>query len=295
MHRTRVTTLVLSAVALSAVLAGCGRLQAVDGTASPAVQPGAEAIQPAAAAVTAAIRTAQADELGPIVTDGEGKTFYRFDKDTAKPPTTTCVGECATAWPPVLVDDPAGLDVAGFDRALLGTVERADGARQLTIAGWPAYRYAKDAAAGEVKGQGAGGKWFAFTAEGKKAGSPGGPAVALAVMKVGTLGPIVTDREGMTLYRFDRDTAKPPASNCAGDCAVKWPPVLVPAGTEVAVDGLDRAAVGTVARPDGNRQVTIGGWPVYRFAGDKVPCDTFGQGAGGTWFAVTATGGKAGG
>jgi predicted lipoprotein with Yx(FWY)xxD motif len=34
---------------------------------------------------------------------------------------------------------------------------------------------------------------------------------------------VVTDWQGWTLYRFEKDTPKPPKSNCAGDCATKWP------------------------------------------------------------------------
>ncbi|WP_285507834.1 hypothetical protein [Actinokineospora sp. NBRC 105648] len=246
-------------------------------------------------ALTSAIKTAQSAEISAFVTDGDGRALYRFDKDTAKPPATNCSGACATAWPPVLVSAAASVVATGVDQALVGTVQRSDGATQLTIAGWPAYRYSKDAAAGEVKGQGAGGTWWAFTPEGKKAAASAAGKVApvtLAVMKVGKLGAIVTDRSGMTLYRFDKDTAKPSASNCTGECAVKWPPLLVPAGAEVVAEGI---AVGTVERADGTRQVTVGGWPVYLFSGDKVPCDTAGQGVGGTWFALNAGGAKVGG
>src|SRR5262245_6662352 len=40
-------------------------------------------------------------------------------------------------------------------------------------------------------------------------------------------GKIMVDGGGMTLYRFDNDTAKPPVSHCAGTCAEKWPPVTI--------------------------------------------------------------------
>lgn len=49
-----------------------------------------------------------------------------------------------------------------------------------------------------------------------------------------------------------------------------------------------------VKRDDGRLQVTIGGWPVYRFSGDTEPGDTNGQGVGSTWFGVTPDGQKAG-
>jgi predicted lipoprotein with Yx(FWY)xxD motif len=236
----------------------------------------------------------EAGSLGQIVTDGDGRSVYRFDKDTAKPPQSNCAGDCAVNWPPLLTTDPASIAVEGIDKALIGEVARADGTKQVTIGGWPAYRFAKDAAAGDVKGQGVGGTWFAFTPAGKKASDKNAaPAVALTVMKVGKLGPIVTDKDGMTLYRFDKDTANPSKSNCEGDCAAKWPPVIVPQGAQFQLNGVDQANVGTVARSDGSMQLTVGGWPMYRFAGDAKSCDTNGQGLGGVWWATKATGARA--
>jgi predicted lipoprotein with Yx(FWY)xxD motif len=104
---------------------------------------------------------------------------------------------------------------------------------------------------------------------------------------------VVTDSNGMTLYRFDQDTANPPATHCAGQCAVKWPPALVTGDGTVTVQGVDRSLVGTVTRPDGSRQLTLHGWPLYRFANDAAPGDAKGQGVGGTWFAATPQGAKA--
>src|ERR1700754_2722697 len=107
------------------------------------------------------------------------------------------------------------------------------------------------------------------------------------------LGTVVVDGQGFTLYRFDKDTAKPPTSNCAGECAQKWPPVLATPGTPLTVEGVAQDAVGTINRPDGSIQLTLGGWPVYRYSGDPQPGATTGQGVGGTWSAVTPEGGKA--
>lgn len=107
------------------------------------------------------------------------------------------------------------------------------------------------------------------------------------------LGTVVIDGLGWTLYRYDDDTAQPPASNCAGDCATTWPPVLAEPGTPLTVDGIDQAAVGTITREDGGVQLTIGGWPVYRYAADSAPGATDGNGKGEKWFAVTPEGGRA--
>ncbi|MGW6903034.1 hypothetical protein [Streptomyces sp. NPDC054940] len=132
--------------------------------------------------------------------------------------------------------------------------------------------------------------------------SPGKPAskpvakkwVQLSAASAGELNPVVVNGAGFTLYRFDKDTADPSKSNCAGECATTWPPVLVAPGGKIFVDGVNKSDVGVVERADGNLQVTIDGWPVYRFSKDLKPGDTNGQGVGGTWFGVTPDGQKAG-
>ena len=107
-------------------------------------------------------------------------------------------------------------------------------------------------------------------------------------------GTVVVDGQGYTLYRFDKDSAKPPTSNCAGECAQQWPPVLATPGTPLTVEGVEQEAVGTINRSDGTIQLTLGGWPVYRFSGDPQPGATSGQGNGdGEWAAVTPEGQKA--
>ncbi|QFZ17879.1 lipoprotein [Saccharothrix syringae] len=117
--------------------------------------------------------------------------------------------------------------------------------------------------------------------------------VQLRAASAGALDPVVVDGRGLTLYRFDKDTAKPSKSNCNGDCAKTWPPVTVNAGGKVFLTGIRKADVGFVRRDDGQLQLTVGGWPVYRFAKDAEPGDTLGQGVGGTWFGVTPDGRKA--
>ncbi|WP_079000535.1 MULTISPECIES: hypothetical protein [Streptomyces] len=105
------------------------------------------------------------------------------------------------------------------------------------------------------------------------------------------LGNTVVDGEGFTLYRFDPDSANPSKATCVDDCAVTWPPVL--ANEKVRFQGLHRDQIDTVTRPDGTQQVTIGGWPVYRFSKDAAAGDISGEGVGGTWFAVAPDGTKA--
>jgi predicted lipoprotein with Yx(FWY)xxD motif len=132
------------------------------------------------------------------------------------------------------------------------------------------------------------------TASAPPAGGTGVPAdrrTALIMAMPSSLGLVVTDDYMFTLYRSDNDTPSPPRSNCTGACAVRWPPVLV--GAHVTFAGGDQSLLGTVTRPDGATQLTLGSWPLYRYAGDRAEGDTRGHGIDGTWFALTADGAKA--
>ncbi|WNV82636.1 hypothetical protein [Umezawaea sp. Da 62-37] len=118
--------------------------------------------------------------------------------------------------------------------------------------------------------------------------------VSLRAASAGELNPVVINGAGLTLYRFDKDSADPSKATCNGDCAVTWPPVTVAHGGKVFFAGIKKDDIGVVKRDDGKLQITIKGWPVYRFAKDTKPGDTLGQGVGGTWFGVTPDGRKAG-
>ena len=101
------------------------------------------------------------------------------------------------------------------------------------------------------------------------------------------LGTVMTS-DGFTLYRYAKDKAKPPKSTCAGPCAAKWPPVLE--GAKPTLVGVDSAMIGTVTRPDGGNQLTVNGWPAYRYIDDSLPGIVNGQGVGGDWAAITGDG-----
>ncbi|MFI9050664.1 hypothetical protein [Streptomyces sp. NPDC053427] len=145
-------------------------------------------------------------------------------------------------------------------------------------------------------------KHHAAPRTGDWANGPGKPAarpvakkwVQLSASAAGDLDPVVVNGAGFTLYRFDKDSANPSTSRCNGACASTWPPVVVAPGGKIFIDGVKKSAVGVIKRDDGALQVTIGGWPVYRFSKDLRPGDTNGQGVQGTWFGVTPDGQKAG-
>jgi predicted lipoprotein with Yx(FWY)xxD motif len=112
------------------------------------------------------IRAITGGGLGRIVVDDAGRPLYRFDEDTAEPPSATCAGGCSRLWPPV--PWTGNLQVAEIDRDLVGRVRRADGGWQLTLGGWPLYRYAHDSAAGGARGQGRQGAWYVSAPDGRK-------------------------------------------------------------------------------------------------------------------------------
>ncbi len=106
-----------------------------------------------------------------------------------------------------------------------------------------------------------------------------------------TLGTVLTDSAGKTLYAFAADS--PGTSACSGQCLVYWP--LSSAGTTPpkAPAGVT-ATLGVLKRPDGTRQLTVDGFPVYTYVGDQAPGDTTGEGknlSGGLWW-VLGTDGK---
>jgi predicted lipoprotein with Yx(FWY)xxD motif len=127
-------------------------------------------------------------------------------------------------------------------------------------------------------------------------GQPNGPGTAatssLSTSDIANLGTVVTDQDGRTLYLFTNDSRDPSSSSCSGACAQKWPPAVV-GQDKVRVSGIDTALLGTTTRPDGSKQITLNGSPLYRFSGDAKAGDANGENVGGTWFAVTARGDKA--
>ena len=101
-------------------------------------------------------------------------------------------------------------------------------------------------------------------------------------------GDIVVDGKGMSVYYFTKDVKDSGKSNCTGDCLVKWPPVIAATDTP-KVEGVT-GTVGTIDTPDGKKQVTVNGMPVYLWEKDKAPGDITGQGVGNVWYLVAPDG-----
>lgn len=123
--------------------------------------------------------------------------------------------------------------------------------------------------------------------------SAGSTDLELYAVQTGDLGVVVTDGEGRVLYGSAGDQVDPPQSHCTDACAQSWLPLTVPAGQEPELLGVEAAAVGRLARPDGSSQLTLGGWPVYVNRGDdgQLKAAEPGLRAAG-WFAVSPDGQK---
>jgi predicted lipoprotein with Yx(FWY)xxD motif len=102
-----------------------------------------------------------------------------------------------------------------------------------------------------------------------------------------SLGPILTDQSGRTLYAFANDKNR--SSTCTGQCIATWP-ALASSKAVAAVSGAQRSLVGETKRTEGTLQATYGDWPLYYYAGDMNPGDVDGQGVDNVWFVIGANG-----
>jgi len=102
-----------------------------------------------------------------------------------------------------------------------------------------------------------------------------------------TLGKILVDGKGMTLYMFTKD--EPDKSNCDASCLAKWPPLLT-MGNPTLGAGVDDSLVGSATLADGARIVTYNQMPLYYWVNDAKAGDTSGQGVGSVWYTVSPDG-----
>ncbi|MDG9701597.1 hypothetical protein [Streptomyces sp. DH37] len=126
--------------------------------------------------------------LGGILVDARGRTFYRFDEDSARPVKSSRAGECLETWKPAEPAEPAdGSLVEDVGPELLGTLERPGGTEQLPIDCRPPYWFTGDTGPGDVDGHGRGGAWHAVAEDGGEGAV--GPAAAHRPRRAGAAGP----------------------------------------------------------------------------------------------------------
>lgn len=116
------------------------------------------------------------------------------------------------------------------------------------------------------------------------AASSARPAASAVSIKSTSLGKILVDAHGRTLYLFAAD--KPNVSTLSSAGLVAWPAFRATAKTPQAGNGASTAMIATIAATS---QVTYAGHPLYYFVGDHGSGETNGQGLnkfGARWYVV---------
>jgi predicted lipoprotein with Yx(FWY)xxD motif len=105
-------------------------------------------------------------------------------------------------------------------------------------------------------------------------------------------GTLLVDSSGFTVFRFSKDTGRKNTCITTSECSTTWPP-LTSSGQPSAGPGVKSSLLSTIKLPNGTRQVTYAGHPLYRYslAGERGETSYAGvKQFGGTWFAVSASG-----
>lgn len=126
------------------------------------------------------------------------------------------------------------------------------------------------------------------------AGGSGGSAMTVSVAKAGSVGRVLVDSSGATLYVNNRDTATHQA--CTAACQVFWQPLTVSGHGMPTASGAVTGALG-VRQTSAGRQVTYRGKLLYTFTQDHSAgqangnnfTDSF-NGVQFTWLAATPSG-----
>ena len=188
---------------------------------------------------------------------------------------------CASVLWPALLTKGRPIAGPGIKHSLLGTVTRTDvlsgtSVQQVTYAGLPLYRFFLDETPGQTDGANLfdpvtspAGTWYLV-----KPGS-GNPAPGRLQMQAETVGGkevlaasmdndfSLLPQGDFPVYTLSNDSGQA----CQRFCALIWSPVLT-SGRPDAGTGVDQHALGVVVRPDGTRQVTYHGKPLYLFIND---------------------------
>jgi len=108
-------------------------------------------------------------------------------------------------------------------------------------------------------------------------------ATDIALREGTSVGTVLVDADGMTLYTTDQEADG--SIRCVDECVGIWLPVTVTATAPSAPDAV-AGDIGTVERPDGSTQATFDGAPLYRFSFDKQPGDVTGEAVADTFAGI---------
>jgi len=238
---------------------------------------GSQAMPASPSSGSAAALKAVTTRAGTVLASSSGLTLYYYTHDKPGSGTSVCTGSCATAWPPLAapVKAPSGVHLPGK----LGVITRPGGVQQVTLNGFPVYLYAGDKTPGQEAGNGIEGSWHVI----KIHVTTVTHAAVLKTEKT-RAGTVLASSRGLTLYYYSQDKPHSGTSACTATCATAWPPLAAPvkAPPGVRLPG----KLGVITRPGGMKQVTLNGYPLYFYAGDKAPGQDGGNGIGGSWHVI---------
>jgi predicted lipoprotein with Yx(FWY)xxD motif len=109
-----------------------------------------------------------------------------------------------------------------------------------------------------------------------------------------SFGKVLVDSSGFVVYRFSRDTSKKNTCLSVKECSTTWP-ALTTSGQPTAGPGVSASLLSTTKLPNGQRQVTYAGHPLYHYslATERGEAGYGGvKQFGGTWFALSSSGGN---
>src|SRR3989454_10833816 len=98
----------------------------------------------------------------------------------------------------------------------------------------------------------------------------------VSLRQVMGIGNVYTDAQGRSLYTPAQESSG--RIMCTGSCTSIWIPLAAPASGSPTKASSVKGTVSVITRPDGIRQVTLDGAPLYRFFQDAAPGEVNGNG-----------------
>lgn len=111
---------------------------------------------------------------GDYVADNRRRAVYSLEGDSDG---SKCTDACLRQWAPLFPPTTEPTVSGNLAPALIGTIDRADGSRQITYNGHPLYHYAGDTRTGSTAGHNVEdewGRWALLTPQGNALGEPVG-------------------------------------------------------------------------------------------------------------------------
>lgn len=119
-------------------------------------------------------------------------------------------------------------------------------------------------------------------------------SVTLSAASVSSLGKVLVNGNGRTLYILATEKGKVTCTSSTG-CTSYWVPAVLSSGMSkgIAGSGVQASLLGTITSSSGDVRLTYGGWPLYTYTGDSGSGQSTGQGVKdqwGTWWVLAPSG-----